>query len=220
MADPFVANVTAESTVEVTYRSLDYLLAHQRRGNPKDHDLGEIIQSIARHGFVGYVTFDPSDEVMVAGHGRLQALAAMRADGYDPPYRIVEPFDEKGESHDWQVPTYDKVFANDHEREAYTVGDNQTTILGGWDNDALIDALKNLHEHDPDEGMKGTGFDAEDLQAMLEARDFVPPPPAAPAQLMTRYGVSINVQNRDQENRIAELLADHGWTGVTRFSEA
>jgi hypothetical protein len=70
---------------ELRYLPLDYLLAHKNPENPKDHDIGDIMASIMRHGFVGYVTFDPSVEMTVVGHGRLDTLAAMRKEGYEPP---------------------------------------------------------------------------------------------------------------------------------------
>jgi hypothetical protein len=204
---------------ELRYLPLDYLLAHKNPENPKDHDIGDIMVSIMRHGFVGYVTFDPSVEMTVVGHGRLDTLAAMRKEGYEPPTRIREEFDERDQSRTWLVPTYLKVFANQHERDAYTIGDNQTTIKGGWMVGDLTDMLERIHREDPEHGLDGTGYDESDLQALLADKDYEPPPPAPVPQIQTRYGVLVQVSDRVQEDLLADLLVKYGWEKFLRLSE-
>lgn len=49
--------------------------------NPKDHDLGELMTSIERFGFVDAVVLDERSGRLVAGHGRVEALQAMKKDG-------------------------------------------------------------------------------------------------------------------------------------------
>jgi hypothetical protein len=204
---------------ELRYVPLDHLLSHVNPRNPKDHDVGDILASILRHGFVGYVTFDPSVEMMVAGHGRLKGLKAARDMGAEPPARIIEEFDAKGQSRTWMVPTYFKVFANQHERDAYTIGDNQTTIKGGWMIDDLTNMLEGLARTDPEHGLDGTGYDMDDLDQLLADKDFEPPPPPPPPELQVQYGILIRVGNKVQESALADLLEKHGWEKFLRLSE-
>jgi hypothetical protein len=200
---------------ELRYMPLDYLRARPNPRNPKDHDLGDIMASILRHGFVGYVTFDPSIEMMVVGHGRLDALTAMRDDGYDPPERI----ETIGDS--WMVPTHLKIFANQHERDAYTIGDNQTTIKGGWLIGDLTAMLEGLHKEDPERGLVGTGFDEDRPPIPAGGQGFraAAPPPPPPPQIQTRYGVLVQVSDKMQEEALAGLLIRNGWEKFLRLSE-
>jgi hypothetical protein len=211
-----VASITPPSMVdpsEIEYVPLLLLLKHVNERNPKDHDIGDIMASIVRHGFVGYVTFDPSVPMMVAGHGRLKALEAMMLDGYDAPKRIIES--DQG----WLVPTYKKVFESDHERNAYTIGDNQLTIKGGWLIDGLTDMLEELAKKDPVHGLDGTGYDREDLDTLLADKNYQPPAPPPPAEIETQFGIWIRVGDKIQENRLADLLHKYGYEQFRRFSE-
>jgi hypothetical protein len=226
MDEPFAGSAT-ENVIpipevdpsELRYMPLDYLRAHPNPRNPKDHDIGDIMASIIRHGFVGYVTFDPSIEMMVVGHGRLDTLAAMYDDGQDPPERIEEIFDDQARSRTWMVPTHLKIFANQHERDAYTIGDNQTTIKGGWLIGDLTAMLEGLYKEDADRGLLGTGFDEEDLLSLLADKEFDPPPPPPTPQIQTRYGVLVQVSDKAQEEALAGVLIRNGWEKFLRLSE-
>ena len=67
--------------------ALRSLLAIAHEGNPKDHDIEEILTSFKRFGFVAFPTIDERTQVMVAGHGRCEALEQLRAAGLPPPHR-------------------------------------------------------------------------------------------------------------------------------------
>jgi len=104
---------------------------------------------------------------LVVGHGRLESLRKAKAEGKEPPDRI------RVQNGEWFVPVVLGVaFANDREAEAYLLADNQTTILGGWDDGELkriIEELGNAGE------LTGTGF--EDLfqeQFGIEQDDPIP----------------------------------------------
>jgi hypothetical protein len=212
--DPATATFTPPPS-EVKWLPLDFLLGHVQPDNEKDHDIGDIMQSILRHGFVGFVTFDPSVPQMVAGHGRLKGLRALCDDGYDPPDRIIDGEGNQG----WLVPTYEHVFASDHERTAYRIGDNQTTIKGGWLLDLLTDSLQNLATTDPLHGLDGTGYDMEDLDMLLADKNFEPPPPMPPQEIEMRFGIWMQVKDKVQENAVADLLEKHGWEKFRRMSD-
>ena len=128
--------------------------------NPKGHDIGEIILSIRRFGFVAPGIVNEATGRMVVGHGRDEALSRMRADGEDVPLNI------KADGDRWLVPfVYGHSFASDEEAEAYLIADNRSGELGGWDKPGLAEMLQGFAENDV--SFKGIGFDSDDLDEML-----------------------------------------------------
>jgi hypothetical protein len=226
-ADPATTDSTAKSGYRVEYESLDVLLSKSHKSNPKDHDLGDIMQSILRFGFVAPVMIDEATQTLVAGHGRLQALYAMRADGYDAPDGIQSAIDERGvpalNEHGeqvWLVPNFRGVtFASEHDRDAYLIADNNLVVKGGWRMDALTDMLQELATRDPKHGLDGTGYDMEDLDMLLADKNFEPPPPPPPQEIEMRFGIWMQVKDKVQENAVVDLLEGHGWTKFRRMSD-
>lgn len=103
----------------------------RHRANPKRHKLESIVASIKRFGFVMPPCVCSTTFVLVAGHGRLEALRAIR-DAGEPVPRGVAVVD--GE---WVVPCRLWAFATEAERDDYLVADNRLTEAGGWDDDEL-----------------------------------------------------------------------------------
>ena len=127
--------------------------------NPKDHDIGAIVESFKRFGFVAPGILNEATGRIVVGHGRAEALAAMKNDGEDPPGRITK------KNGDWLVPVVHGIsFENDEEAEAYLIADNRLTELGGWDYAVLPKILGGLKER---EALEVTGFDDDDLKQMM-----------------------------------------------------
>ena len=60
-------------------------------------------------------------------------------------------------------------FSSSVEAERYLVADNRHTVLGGWHTDLLRETLTSFLK---EEGLRGTGYDEDDLDAMEE--DDVP----------------------------------------------
>lgn len=150
-----------EGPIRVDYVPLTLLRKAPR--NPKQHDLGAIHESIDRFGFVQPILVRDAEDGphIVAGHGRLDTLLQKKTSGAPPPERVMV---KDGE---WYVPVIRGVdFKDDNEAEAYLVADNQTVVLGGWDMPALADILKD-HAQLP-EGLRGIGFDSDDLDQMLK----------------------------------------------------
>lgn len=146
-----------QNEVRIEYVPLKEILRAPR--NPKDHDIGAIIQSMLRFGFVTPGVLNETTGNIVVGHGRADALASLQADGADPPDRV-----QVAEDGDWLVPLVRGVrFKSDEEAEAYLVADNQLTSLGGWHDNALLEVLMSLGNHDPSL-LEVTGFDDGDIQ--------------------------------------------------------
>ena len=141
-----------EHPVYVEYLPLSTLQRAPR--NPKGHDLGALDQSFARFGYVEPIAINEQTGRVVAGHGRLDALAKKQAAHEEPPARI------RVENGEWLVPVLRGVsFASDAEAEAYLLASNQITIAGGWQDDELAQVLADLQVQEG--GLEGTRLHAK-----------------------------------------------------------
>lgn len=136
--------------------------------NPKAHVIGELRKSIEKFGVTSAGLLDERTGRLVAGHGRLAALDAMRADGVTPPDGVT---DDDGE---WLVPIVRGWSSrSDAEADAYLIADNRLSEKGGWDDRMLPEVLDDLADIDPDL-LELTGYSRTDLDDMIAA--FGEPP--------------------------------------------
>lgn len=144
----------------IEYTPLSDLLGWDR--NPKDHDIPSIKKSITRFGFTAPILVDERTKRIVAGHGRLESLKALQAQGVEPPARI-----SKRDDGEWLVPVLRGIsFNSDSEIEAYLIADNQLTIAGGWDQAKLGSIMADL-EKLGEGAFEGLGFDQAEIDAIL-----------------------------------------------------
>ena len=147
--------------VRIEYVALEELERWPR--NPKMHDEAHIERSIERFGFVNPILIDERTGRIVAGHGRLDALQAMRERGDAPPERVKE------EGGRWLVPVVRGVsFNSDVEAQAHLVADNRAVELGGWDDSALVEMLQDVAAQS-EELLEAAGYAQRDLERMLTA---------------------------------------------------
>lgn len=129
--------------------------------NPKDHDIGGIATSIDEFGFNDPPTIDERTERLVAGHGRIKGLRAMKVQGEPPPERVREHGGE------WYVPVIRGIeFDSKEKAEGYLLAANRWVEQGGWNQDALSDMLSDLAASDE---LRGVGWDAEAIDEMLKS---------------------------------------------------
>ncbi len=131
--------------------------------NPRLHQSIEKVKgSIRRFGFVEGAVHDGRTGRIIAGHGRQEALSAMRDAGEPSPEGIIEH-----ENGDWLMPVqYGWSSASDAEAEALLVALNRLTETGGWataDLAALLDELRNAEPA----AFELTGYENADVDAML-----------------------------------------------------
>jgi hypothetical protein len=152
-----------EGRVRVEYVAIGELERWPR--NPKLHSAEDIQGSIARFGYVQPIVVDERTGRIVAGHGRLDALMALRAGGKQAPSRVaVDP-----ESGEWLVPVLRGVgFADEREAEAYLLADNRTVELGGWDEAELGAMLDGLREA----GTPVLGWDAAEIARLIDVDGY------------------------------------------------
>lgn len=159
----------------ITYVRLDDV--REAELNPKGHDLEAIRASIERFGFVTPGLRDERTGRLIAGHGRTIALRAMRYAQDDPPAGVR--LDDDGA---WMVPVITGwASKTDAEAAAYLVIDNHHPTLGGWDEPGLAELLEGIRDADPDL-LELTGFDDEDLEALLGAADAADRGPGGPGE--------------------------------------
>ena len=148
--------------IEIEYLPLSKIV--EADSNPKDHDIGQIYQSIKRFGFTQPIMINENTGKLLAGHGRLQTLQQMKQAGEKTPNRIKEKDDE------WLVPVLKGIsFEDDMEAQAYLIADNRLTELGGWNTGELVETLQDLIEGGLD--LDGVGYDFDDLESMVNQID-------------------------------------------------
>ncbi|WP_371824109.1 ParB/Srx family N-terminal domain-containing protein, partial [Hahella sp. HN01] len=109
--------------------------------------MAQIAASIAEFGWTNPILVDGENGV-VAGHGRL--LAARKLGMVD-------------------VPIIELAHLSPTQKRAYILADNQLALKAGWDEQLLRVELEALQEDGFDLDL--TGFDADDLAALLEAEE-------------------------------------------------
>lgn len=140
--------------------------------NPKKHADAEVSASIGRFGYVEPMVLDERTGTLVAGHGRRDALSAMRGRGDAPPAGV----EERGV--EWFVPVLRGWESrSDMEAEAYLLASNQLTTLGGWDNGPLTEMLKELSAAG---ALEGVGFGENEITKLAEAAASVTQLPPGP----------------------------------------
>lgn len=147
-------------------------------GNPKNHDLVGLGESFERFGYVDPIVFDEKTQRIVAGHGRLEQLSAMKGLGEAAPGRI-----EVAPDGTWLVPVLRGVeFKDEREAEAYLIASNRLVEKGGWDS---ADLIKMVASHQDD--LVGIGWSADEVAKLVAdaerealpeiAEDDAPEPP-------------------------------------------
>jgi len=147
----------------MTEPRIDYLPISKVKGNPrnpKSHDIPTLIESIQRFGFTVPLVLDEKTGLLVAGHGRLEALRTIQASGAKPPLRI------QAKGKEWLVPVMRGLsFKDEREAEAYLLADNRLVEAGGWDRPMLAGLLKVLRQEGDE--LKGLGFVASEADRMI-----------------------------------------------------
>lgn len=146
--------------------------------NPKDHAEEAIDGSITRFGYVEPQIMDDRTSKLVAGHGRLDALIAMRDAERKAPDGIVVT-----KAGVWTVPiVYGWSSADDDEAHALGIALNRGAELGGWKRDVLFEMLDGFAQRPS--GLDGLGF----TQANLDDLRTLAAPPLDLDELARRVG--------------------------------
>ena len=176
--------------------------------NPKEHDDAGIRRSIERFGVAELVLLDERTGRLVAGHGRIKALADME---HDP--RVATPPDGVvvAEDGSWTVPVVRGwASRSDAEAEAYLVASNRLTENGGWDNRGLGELLEELAEQ---QLLEVTGFSEEDLEKLLADATGDPLAEEGDAEeddLPQSWGVIVQCRNEAEQAEMLMRFSEEG----------
>ncbi len=161
-----------EEQLKIAYMPLSELRLLD--GNPKQHDIGKIVQSIERYGYKDPARWEPTlndgKGGIVEGNGRTEALLWMREGKFDAPRGIV---DKDGE---WYVPILVGVDAADAlEAKAYAIDHNNLSLMGGdltaldmatmYDREAYLEMLVELAQG----GEQVFSVDGDDLDLLISS---------------------------------------------------
>src|SRR5512139_2566233 len=142
---------------KITCMRLDDIKCATR--NPKRHADEAIRNSISHHGFAELPLLDERTGRLVAGHGRYEQLRKMKTLGDTPPDGITT--DTDGE---WLMPVITGWSSrSDADADAYIIGSNHLTTLGGWDTTELSKVLDELREQGLSELAGYTDEDIDDI---------------------------------------------------------
>lgn len=171
--------------VRVQYMGLGPLSKRADEDNAKDHDIGGLEASFARWGFTEPITLNEHTGNMLAGHGRVETLVAMKAAGKKAPHGIRVT---KG---GWAVPVLRGITLKDRDEvRAYLVAVNKLTESGGWSLPKLSTVLAGLVERKIE--LHGTGFSMREAQRIVARgvtlRPREVPLPPAPKQIRPKLG--------------------------------
>lgn len=174
-----VTTAADPATPQADDRYVGYLpLSEIKRAphNPKKHAEARIKSSISRFGLGELPLLDERTGRLVAGHGRLDQVAAAMAAGEDPPEGV-----RVGPDGEWTMPVIRGWRSrSDADAEAYLTASNRLTELGGWDEQGLADMLTRLNDTDAEllELAGYTDTEYRDLLADLgNPHDFGGPDP-------------------------------------------
>lgn len=176
--------------------------------NPKLHEPGVIGASVKRFGFGESPMLDDRTGRLVAGHGRIDVLKALKARGKKPPAGV-----QLAKDGEWLVPVQRGwASKDDTEARAYVVTSNKSSEVGGWDDDKLAAELAAIAD-DSALSLVGVGFDDSDLAKLLgtDEVDAVEPPAAAGFQVL------VKCKNEEQQAELVTRLIKEGFDCRSRI---
>jgi hypothetical protein len=161
----------------VTYRPLKALIPYAR--NSRVHSPAQVAKlqgSLAEFGWTRPIAI--ADDVIVFGHGILQAALGMAEHGIPIP----------GNADPEQGPTVDLSHLSKAQRRAYVIADNRLSLDATWDDDLLRVEFADLKMDGFDLAL--TGFDLPEIAKMMDGTE-----PEAPADFPS-YDEQIETEHK------------------------
>lgn len=130
--------------------------------NPRVHDLPSLKFMIDSLGFFDAIIEDLRTGRMVAGHGRIEALVEMRAEGFPLPDGLL--LDDDGE---WLLPVQTGwASRDDAEATVALVGHNRINENARWNDYGLAELIESIATETP-QMLDAAGVDENFLEDLL-----------------------------------------------------
>ena len=171
-------------------------------GNPKEHDLGAIAESMNRFGFRDPIAVNRANQQIEEGHGRIETLLALRRQGRPAPRFVVVMPDGR-----WLAPI---LWFEDDEptQQGYALAHNRTQELADYDRAKLLEALQELSTAGE---LTGTGYDAEDIAAIKRKLDAADSESSTVTQSESlKYQVIVDCAGEVEQRDLLERLTSEG----------
>ena len=117
--------------------------------NVRQGDLGAVVELVRENGFVGVVYAQRSTRRIIAGHTRTKAAVELAI----PEVPVL-----------W-------LDVDDAKARRLVLADNRASDLADYDDGALADLLRSIHDDEGAAGLVGTGFDGDDLDDLVATLD-------------------------------------------------
>jgi ParB family transcriptional regulator, chromosome partitioning protein len=137
--------------VKITQKKVTELIPYVKNSRThSDEQIAQIAASIKEFGWTNPILVDGSNGI-IAGHGRLMAARKL---GHK------------------EVPTIELADLTETQKKAYIIADNKLALNAGWDDEMLKIEIADLLA----DGftLSVLGFDADELQKLLDVPDFEP----------------------------------------------
>lgn len=179
----------------IEFEDLDWLAARPWPKNAKKHDLSVMGEFFAANGFAEMPILDERTGKMVAGHGRVEKLVAMRDARESPPAR-VDVRDGK-----WFVPVVRGM--RFPEPGKHVLASNRGVELGGWDDELLSAVLTDIGKDD----LIGTGFGADDFASFMAKPDDEVIP-----EIKSSFSVLVECESEKHQTQLIKRFQKEGLT--------
>jgi site-specific DNA-methyltransferase (adenine-specific) len=115
--------------------------------NPRNNSeaVPEVAASIKRFGFASPIIARKADNMVIAGHTRLEAARSLGLDRVPVRHMDLDPADSR----------------------LLALSDNKVGEIADWDNDKLAEVLRELDADGHLDGLEGLGFDESELDSLL-----------------------------------------------------
>lgn len=133
--------------LEIVYRPVDSISAHPR--NARTHSnkqIAQIVRSYREFGVVNAILIDENN-VVIAGHARLEAAKAMGLT---------------------ELATIQINHLSERQKRALMLADNKLALNAGWDIEILAAELKELSMPDLEFDIEITGFDMGEIDVVID----------------------------------------------------
>jgi len=162
------------------YMPLDEIRRAAR--NPKKHADEDLEASVARFGYADGMIYDERTGRIVGGHGRLDALGALKKKGAPPPDGVEVDGDR------WLIPVQRGWSSkNDADAEAFLVAVNNLVAKGDWNRAELVDMISGWG----DDALAGTGFERDDVDELIASLELPDQNPTGEPSLESEVYVEV-----------------------------